>query len=77
MSVIITTGITGCLKKFCADAKVIHIDIDPCEIGKNAGPTIPLVGDAKHIFEDLLVLDENNLKKTETKNGSTWTVAAI
>lgn len=32
---------------------LIHIDVDPCEIGKNAGPTIPLVGDAKSIFEDL------------------------
>ena len=32
---------------------LIHIDVDPAEIGKNAGPTIPLVGDAKHIFEDL------------------------
>ena len=30
-----------------------HIDVDPCEIGKNAGPTIPLVGDAKFIFEDI------------------------
>ncbi len=33
---------------------LVHIDVDPAEIGKNVGPTIPLVGDAKHIFEDLL-----------------------
>lgn len=33
---------------------LVHIDVDPAEIGKNAGPTIPLVGDAKHIFTDLL-----------------------
>ena len=32
---------------------LVHIDVDPAEIGKNAGPTIPLVGDARHIFEDL------------------------
>ncbi len=31
---------------------LVHIDVDPAEIGKNAGPTIPLVGDARHIFED-------------------------
>lgn len=34
------------------DKVLVHIDVDPAEIGKNAGPTIPLVGDAKHIFED-------------------------
>lgn len=33
---------------------LVHIDIDPAEIGKNAGPTIPLVGDAAHIFADML-----------------------
>lgn len=32
---------------------LVHIDVDPAEIGKNAGPTIPLVGDARYIFEDL------------------------
>lgn len=32
---------------------LIHIDVDPAEIGKNAQPSIPLVGDVKYIFEDL------------------------
>lgn len=32
---------------------LVHIDVDPAEIGKNAGPAIPLVGDAKHIFDDI------------------------
>lgn len=36
---------------------LIHIDVDPAEIGKNVGPAIPLVGDAGHIFEDLLEQD--------------------
>lgn len=34
------------------DKVLVHIDVDPAEIGKNAGPTIPLVGDAKNIFND-------------------------
>ncbi len=35
------------------DTVLIHIDVDPAEIGKNVGPTIPIVGDIKHIFADL------------------------
>lgn len=33
---------------------LVHIDVDPAEIGKNVGPTIPLVGDARHIIADFM-----------------------
>ena len=33
---------------------LVHIAVDPAEIGKNVGPAFPLVGDAKHIIQDFL-----------------------
>ena len=36
---------------------LVHMDVDPAEIGKNCGPTIPLVGDAKHIFREMIDID--------------------
>ncbi|MGO4971964.1 biosynthetic-type acetolactate synthase large subunit [[Clostridium] aminophilum] len=35
------------------DKVLVHIDVDPAEIGKNAGPSIPLVGDLKSVFDAL------------------------
>lgn len=46
--------ITGCLKRFCKDAQVIHVDIDPCSISKNVPVDIPIVGDAKNVLKIML-----------------------
>lgn len=45
--------ITGNPDKFCKNAKIIHIDIDPAEIGKNKKPDIPIVGDLKSVLEEI------------------------
>lgn len=42
--------ITGDPEKFCSNAKIIHIDIDPAEIGKNKKIDIPIVGDIKNVL---------------------------
>ncbi|HEY9737084.1 MAG TPA: biosynthetic-type acetolactate synthase large subunit, partial [Trichocoleus sp.] len=46
--------VTGKLDEFASRAKVIHIDIDPAEVGKNRVPDVPIVGDVKTVLVDLL-----------------------
>jgi len=45
--------ITGKLDEFAKDAKVIHIDIDPAEIGKNVPTDVPIVGDCKNVLTEI------------------------
>jgi len=44
---------TGKMEEFAPNAKVVHIDIDPAEIGKNIRVTVPIVGDVKNVLEQL------------------------
>jgi acetolactate synthase-1/2/3 large subunit len=46
--------VTGKLDEFASRAKVIHIDIDPAEVGKNRIPEVPIVGDVRNVLVDLL-----------------------
>ena len=46
--------VTGQLSSFAPEAKVIHADIDPAEIGKNRNADVPIVGDVKAVITDLL-----------------------
>jgi acetolactate synthase-1/2/3 large subunit len=45
--------VTGQLASFAPDAKIIHVDIDPAEIGKNRNADVPIVGDAKDVIAKL------------------------
>ena len=48
--------VTGKLDEFASRAKVIHIDIDPAEVGKNRAPDVPIVGSVKPVLQELLRL---------------------
>ncbi len=50
--------VTGRLKDFAPQAKIVHIDIDPAEIGKNLKTAVPIVGDVKEVLHDLNPLVE-------------------
>ena len=56
---------TGTLNGFCPDAKIIHIDIDAAEIGKNVEVEVPIVGDAKPTLNLIYHRLVNKIKKSK------------
>jgi acetolactate synthase-1/2/3 large subunit len=46
--------VTGKVSEFAPHAKVVHVDIDPAEIGKIRAATVPIVGDLKEVLPDLI-----------------------
>jgi acetolactate synthase-1/2/3 large subunit len=55
--------VTGKLDEFACHAQVIHVDIDPAEVGKNRTPQVGIVGDVKEIVKELL----NHFDKDQTQ----------
>ncbi|MCP8312268.1 MAG: biosynthetic-type acetolactate synthase large subunit [Candidatus Methylarchaceae archaeon HK02M1] len=60
---------TGKIDEFCPDAKIIHIDIDPSEIGKNKAIDVPIVGDLSKTFD---MLYDSLAKRLEKREDSPW-----
>jgi len=60
---------TGNLDEFCPDAKIIHIDIDAAEIGKNVEVDVPIVADAK---ETLSLIHRLLIYQLKKKENSPW-----
>ena len=63
---------TNNLEKYCPNAKVIHIDIDPTSISKNVPAAIPIVGNAKNVLEEFLSLLNEEGLKSQTDLESWW-----
>lgn len=64
--------VTGKLDEFASHAKVIHIDVDPAEVGKNRAPEVPIVGDVKHVLLDLLRRDSEGSDRSEPAQTQEW-----
>lgn len=64
--------VTGDLSSFAPDAKIIHADIDPAEIGKNRFVDIPIVGDAKEIILQLVAAIKDEQSKGSVGDYEAW-----
>ena len=64
--------VTGDLEKFCPEAKIIHIDIDPSSISKNVPVDIPIVGRVSNVLTDLIVAIEARGHETVDRESDPW-----
>jgi len=64
--------VTGQLSSFAPEADVIHIDIDPAEIGKNRFAHVPIVGDAKETMIELIAALKDEHKAGRVGNYEAW-----
>ena len=64
---------TANLTKYCPNAKVIHVDIDPASISKTVQAYIPIVGSAKNVLDEFLsLLEDENLAKNQADLTAWW-----
>ena len=64
--------VTGDLEKFCPEAKIIHIDIDPSSISKNVHVDIPINGDVKTVLTELSKAITASKRKPDEKSLKNW-----
>ena len=64
--------VTGKVSEFAPHAKVVHIDIDPAEIGKIRFADVPIVGDAKDVLSDFLPAFEQAASEHAADYSAWW-----
>ncbi|MCZ6892903.1 MAG: biosynthetic-type acetolactate synthase large subunit [Gammaproteobacteria bacterium] len=64
--------VTGDLEKFCPEAKIVHIDIDPASISKNVPVDIPIVGSVSNVLTDLIEAIEARGHGTVDRESDPW-----
>src|SRR5437667_4785933 len=64
--------VTGKLDGFAPDATVIHVDIDPAEIGKVRRPDVPIVGDCRNVIERITTAVKADQAKRDWPDLTPW-----
>src|SRR6185295_7096306 len=64
--------VTGKLATFAPHARVIHVDIDPANIGKNVAPTLALTGDVKQVLDQFLSIVREQEAKESIRQLAPW-----
>jgi len=64
--------VTGNLEKFCPDARIVHVDIDPASISKNVKVDVAIVGDVKEVISGLNQLIEASDQRLEVGALNAW-----
>lgn len=64
--------VTGKIAEFAPQAGVVHVDIDPAEIGKNVRVHVPIVGDVKLVLQELLTRVENRADNSWLEQVRAW-----
>ncbi len=65
--------VTGDLEKFCPEAKIVHIDIDPASISKNVPVDVPIVGSVSNVLDDLIeIIEASDHRPTDRASDPWW-----
>lgn len=64
--------VTGNPDHFAPHARIIHVDVDPAEIGKIRKPDVPIVGDAGAVLDQLIERSERDLEQAPRPDRSSW-----
>ncbi len=64
--------VTGKVGAFAPDAKIIHVDVDPAELGKVRRPDVPIVGDCRNVIEKMIAAVRSDQAKREWPDLTPW-----
>lgn len=64
--------VTGEVDRFCPDAKIVHIDVDPASISKTVKVDVPIVGDVGKVLDAMIGMIEETDKRANPTGLSEW-----